>query len=107
MSQQGLAASVQELQNSTFDSGFGVLTTEGLGYDGQSLQRLNADNQQIYSVTSGIYTYFCFAAPWTALATAKWRIFRLDTEANLMFADADANFDNVATDPTSLSYSYA
>jgi hypothetical protein len=78
-----------------------------MGYDGKNLQRMNADNQQIYSVTDGGYTYFCFAAPGTALADAKWRIFRLDGSANLLYADYNANYDNVATDPTLLDYGYS
>lgn len=104
--QTGVHATSQYTDNSSFDSEFGVYAYEGLGYDGSRLQRLDADNLQIYSVASGGYTYFCFSRPGTALATAGWKIFRLDSNANLMYADANANYDNVATDPTALSYSY-
>ena len=105
--QSGVHATTQYLQNSSFDGTYGVFAVEGVGYDGSNLQRLNADNLQIYSLTDGGYTYFCFAAPGTALATAAWRIFRLDGDCNLMYADHNASYDNVATDPTILTYDYA
>jgi len=106
MSRTGVHATSQYLDNTSWDEVFETYVTQVMGYDGQNLQRPNADNLQIKSVNSGGYTYFCFAAPGTAEATAKWRIFRLDGDANLMYADGDANYDNAATDPTALSYSY-
>lgn len=99
--------SEQNVANSSYDEDFHVAVTEGLGFDGQALQRLNANNRQIYSIADGGYTYFCFAAPGTALSIDKWMVFRLDSNANLMYADGDADYDNVATDPTILSYSYS
>jgi streptogramin lyase len=107
MPKSGIQHSEQNMQNHSFDNDFGVFMTESVGYDGQNLQRMNASNQQIYSVSDGGYTYFCFAAPGTALATAKWKIFRLDSDANLLYADHDAEYDNVATDPTLLTYDYS
>jgi hypothetical protein len=106
MSQSGVTATTQYLQNESWDTVFGTLVFQAMLYDGQNLQRPNADNLQIKSVISGGYTYFCFAAPGTAEATAKWRIFRLDGDANLMYAGGDAGYTNVASDPTALSYSY-
>ena len=103
----GITHSEQTIQNSSFDEDYGVTMVEQLGFDGKGLQRQNATNQQIYSVTDGGYTYFCFAAPGTPLAEASWRVFRLDSDTNLMYADANANFDNVATDPTLLNYAYS
>lgn len=97
----------QDVLNAAFDDEFQIIKTSNYGTDGQNLQRSLADNLQIKSVYSGGYTYFCFAAPGTAEATAKWRCFRLDDSINLMFADGNANFDNAATDPTSLTYKYA
>lgn len=98
---------VQYMENASYDKDFNILTREVMGYDGQNLQRMNADNQQIYHVNSGGYDYFCFAAPGTPLASAKWRVFRLDGDTNLLYADGNANFDNVATDPTLLNYVYS
>jgi hypothetical protein len=106
MSQMGVKASTQYIQNSSFDPEFGVLMVEGVGYDGVNLQRVNAQNLQIKSVTSGEYTYFCFSAPGTTEATAKWQVFRLDGNANLMYADGNANYDNAASNPAALSYTY-
>jgi hypothetical protein len=104
--QTGVHATSQYMDNSSFDGEFGIHAREVLGYDGSNLQRLNADNLQIYSVTDGGYTYFCFAAPGTDLDDPGWRIFRLDGDGNLIYADADANYDNVASDPTILYYDY-
>ena len=106
MAQMGVTATTQYIQNSSFDPEFGVLVVENMGYDGANIQRLNAQNLQIKSVDSGGYKYFCFAAPGTTEATAKWQCFRLDDNANLLYADGNASYDNVATDPTALSYTY-
>jgi len=95
------------MQNLGFDIDFNVPVVETLGYDGQNLQRTVTDNLQIYHLVNGGYDYFCFSAPGTALATAGWMIFRLDSDTNKMYADANANFDNVATDPTALDYWYS
>lgn len=99
--------SEQNVLNTSYDSDYDVLVVEPVGFDGQALQRLKAQNLQIKRVNDGTYDYFCFSAPGTAVATAKWQVFRLDSSANLMYADADANFDNIASDPTLLDYKYA
>ena len=96
----------QDVLNAAFDDEFQTFKVSQYGSAGDTLQRANADNLQIKSVASGGYTYFCFAAPGTPVATAKWRIFRIDANTNLMYADGNAAYDNVATDPTSLSYTY-
>ena len=101
-----IVRSEQTLLKRSIDDEFEILAVEVLGYDGQNLQRLGADNQQIKVVESGGYRYFCFAAPGTAEAAAGWRIFRLDDIGNLLYADGNANFDNVASSPESLTYSY-
>ena len=97
----------QEILNQSFDQATQTLVSQPLEYDGTTnLQRSVASNTQIYAVNSGGYNYFCFAAVGTALATAKWLVFRIDNVGNKMYADANAEFDNVATDPTALTYSY-
>ena len=93
--------------NAGYDQDFDMPAVENLGYDGQNLQRMNAGNLQIYSTSGAGYTYFCFSAPGTALATAKWQVFRVGTGANLLYADHNANYDNIATDPTLLTYNYS
>jgi hypothetical protein len=95
------------MENASYDKDFNVLTREIVGFDGQNLQRLLADNLQMFCDSDGTYDYFCFAAPGTAQATDKWMVFRLDNDGSKQFADGNANFDNVATDPTLLSYSYS
>ena len=97
--------SEQNLQNWSFDNEFGVFMVESVGYDGQNLQRQSASNLQLYLVNDGTYDYVCFSAPGTALATAKWKIIRAGS-SGVMYADANANYDNVATDPTLLTYGY-
>jgi hypothetical protein len=56
---------------------------------------------------SGVYTYVAFAPVGTAQATAGWKVFRMDETSGLiiLYADANGNYDNVATDLTLLSYS--
>lgn len=98
--------SEQDVLNSVFDDETKTLKIRAYGTDGQNLQTLNASNLQIKTVTGGGYTYFCFAAPGTPVSTPKWQVFRLDDSLNLMFADGDALFNNSATDPTALSYTY-
>lgn len=99
--------SEQNIQNASFDREFGVSTVEQLGYDGQNMVRQPAEDMQQKVVTSGDYTYICKAAVGTAEATEKWKIFRVDGDGNIMYADADANYDNAATDPTTLTYNYS
>lgn len=45
----------------------------------------------------GTYDYICKAAPGSAAASAVWQIRRIDSSGNTLFADGDANFDNLAT----------
>lgn len=101
-----IVRSEQTLLKRSIDDEFEILAVENVGYDGQSLQRLNADNLQIKVVESGDYTYFCFAKPGITEATAKWRIFRLSSTGSLVYADGNSNYDNAATDPTALTYTY-
>lgn len=63
---------------------------------------------QTYAVEAGGYFYFCEAVAGTALSDNKWRIARINTTTGAkMYADANLRFDNVATDPTALTYSYS
>lgn len=96
----------QDVLNAAFDDEFQVLKVRPYGSDGQYLQSAMADNLQIKAVEDGGYTYFCFSAPGTTEATAKWQCFRLDGTANLLYADGNASYTHPATDPTALSYTY-
>lgn len=99
--------SEQTILEKVFDEDYNVLRTSPYGTSGDNLNRAISNTIQIYAVNSGGYDYFCFSAPGIALATAKWQVFRLDGSGNLMYADANAAFDNVATDPTLLDYAYS
>lgn len=53
-------------------------------------------------------TYFGFASPGSANASAVWRIKRMSVSGNVTtieFADGNTNFDNVWNNRASLSYS--
>lgn len=106
-SKSDIYRSEQNIQNWSFDEEFQVSAVELLEYDGSNLVRKISNQIQQKIVESGSYTYICIAPVGTAEATAGWQICRYDTTGNKMFADADLNFDNVATDPTSLTYSYS
>ena len=98
---------VQYMENASLDEDFGVLTRETLGYDGVSLQRSTADSMALKITVVGSVTYLATAAPGTAEATAKWRVKKIDETSGMVitWSDGDADFDNVATDLTALSYS--
>lgn len=97
--------SVQEIENQSFDTDLNTKVNQPLAYDGVNLQRKNADNLATKIQTSGTDTFIGIAAPGTAQGTAKWQAQKIDTNGNITWADGDANFDNVATDLTSLTYS--
>lgn len=105
-SQSDIHLSEQNIQNWSFDEEFKVLAVELLEYDGANLVRKQSDTRQSKIVESGGYTYICYAPVGTAEATEGWQIFRVDATGNKMYADGDANYDNAASDPASLTYSY-
>lgn len=98
--------SEQNMQNTSFDEDFGVNTFESLGFDGTSLQRMNADAVAMKMTTVGSVTYLAIAAPGTAQSSAKWQCLKMDETSGLIvtYADGDADYNNVATDLTSLVY---
>jgi len=92
--------------NSSFDKDLQVNVSLPVGYDGENLVKQEAGDQQIKIVESGGYTYVCKSAVGTAEATAKWKVFRVN-DSGVMYADANSEYDNIATDPTLLSYAYS
>jgi len=96
----------QNMGNTSFDEVFGVNTFEPLGFDGKQLQRFRADATAIKITTVGAVTYLAVAAPGTSQSTPLWQCRKIDetTGFELTFADGDANFNNIATDLTSLTY---
>jgi len=101
------AKSVQEIQNLSFDTDYNALVFENLGYDGVSLQRGLGESMAVKVTVVGDITYVGIASPGTAQTTAKWQCKKIDetTGVVITWADGNANFDNVSTDLTSLSYS--
>jgi hypothetical protein len=99
--------SEQNILNDSFDEEAGVSTIQPLGFDGVNIQRMTADALALKVTVDGTVTYLGISAPGTAQATAKWQCKKIDatTGTIITWADGDANFDNVATDLTSLSYS--
>lgn len=100
--------STQNILNWSFDDDFKTLVTGAVGYDGSTLQRLNADALATKIYTSGDITYIGIAKPGTAEATAAWQCKKINTSAGtttITWADGNASFDNVATDLTALTYS--
>jgi len=102
------AKSVQEVWNLGFDTEFNLPVVEMVGYDGNDMQRLTSDAVATKITVSGDDTYIGIAPPGTAQATAKWQCKKISvsgSDTTITWADGDSEFDNVATDLTSLSYS--
>lgn len=65
-------------------------------------------NEIVDSTTTAGFTYFCRAPIGTPEATAGWQISRMeDATGKIMWADANAKFDNVATNRATLSYAFS
>lgn len=101
------ATSPNRVLNTSFDQEFQTLVQQPMGYDGTNIQRMNADNMATKITVSGSITYVAVAAPGTAQSIAKWQCKKIDetTGTVITWADGNANFDNVATDLTLLTYS--
>lgn len=60
----------------------------------------------IDSTTTAGTTYFCYAVPGTLSSAASWKISKtVDATGVKTWADGNANYDNVADNRASLSYS--
>jgi hypothetical protein len=99
--------SLTHMGNASFDKDLQMNMTEGVGFDGKGLVKQEADDLQIKIVNDGTYTYICKARVGTAESEASWKIYRIDATGNKMYADADLIYNNIATDPTILTYSYS
>ena len=103
----GTKDSLQNLANWSFDTDYNTFVTQTVGNNGVAVSRNRADSLATKVTEVGDVTYVAYAAPGTAQATAKWQVMKVDetTGAIITWADGDSNFDNVASDLTSLSYS--
>ena len=98
---------IVDIENQGADREFdGFPMREQVGFDGQNLQRLNASNMAVKITVVGTTTYVAQAAPGTPQSTAKWKVMKIDESSGtvITWADGDADFDNVATDLTTLNY---
>lgn len=98
----------QNLDNRSFDQVFQVYTHEPVEFDGTSLLRKQT-NLLAKKITSiGDVTYIASAPVGTSESTAGWQVKKIATSGantTITWADGNSNFDNEATDLTSLSYS--
>lgn len=95
------------MQNWGFDDELKTPRVVVAGFDGTSIQRGIADSMAIKITTVGDITYIAIAAPGTAQSAASWQVKKIDntTGTVITWAGGNANFSNVATDLTALSYS--
>ena len=108
----------QYIDNASYNEDLEINENLVYGYDGTAARAIKTnadgklqttDNNQAVKVTeSGSFTYIAVAPIGTAQATAGWQAYRVEVSgANtiITWADGNDNFDNVATDLTTLSYS--
>jgi hypothetical protein len=97
--------------NITIDNGgltdYEVRSTDVGG--GKHVQHLRIDLDAPYNVKideGATYTYIGHAVPGSVTSGGVWRIKRLtNSDATVLWADGDGNFNNVWDDRASLSYS--
>lgn len=74
---------------------------------GQGFKFTDSVKQTVKITESGNYTYIAKAKIGTDQSSASWQVLRIDetTGTIILWADGNENFDNIATDLTSLTYS--
>jgi hypothetical protein len=107
---QKFLKAVQDLKKSTDQ--LGVVYAGSSGMDVDEYKAANATfrtttKQACKITTSGSITYVAFAPVGSSQASAVWQCQKLDETTGMVvtWADGNANYDNVATDLTALSYS--
>jgi hypothetical protein len=103
--------SQEHILNQSFDRVLQQLMVESLGFDGQSLQRLNADNLATQLDYDGGTNpiYIGLAAPGALTSEAKWLIKKLTFDGSnnptaIKFANGSSNFDQIWADRASITY---
>lgn len=96
----------QYMDNWSFDDTYKQNTVGILGFDGQSLQRLNSSNMALKVTVDGTNTFLALAAPGTSQSSALWQCRKIDTSTGVVitWADGNSNFDNVSSDLAALTY---
>jgi hypothetical protein len=100
--------SEQKILNKAFEQSKQAIAVAGVETDGTNeLYKVSSLTAKKIT-TSGDFTYIATAPIGTAQATAGWQVKRIETSGSdtiITWADGDAEFNNVATDLTALSYS--
>ena len=103
--------SLQHIFNQSYDRDAQVVVFEPVGYDGQTVQKQNADNLATQLDFSGGDNpiYIGLAAPGTLTSEAKWQIRKLtysgDNPTQIKYANGSPNFNQIYDDRASLTYS--
>lgn len=85
-----------------------VLQWNGAFWSNTPMAGATENYTQLIDYVSSSVTYIGYAEPGTAQSSALWRIKKMVTtgdDLEIVFADGNANFDNVWNDRASLSYS--
>lgn len=99
--------SEQEILNGAFDPTLGILKTMSFGQTGSSAIGMRSDALAIKVTISSPITYVAYAVPGAAQSSAVWQALKVDETSGMVvtWADGNANFDNIVTDLTALTYS--
>ena len=107
----------QHIANMSYDERMALASRLLMGYDDtpgaegtrrvavnpNSQLEVSAPDLAVKVTNVGSITYIGFALPGSAEATAIWQAIKYEN-GRLYYADGNANYDNVATDLTSLNY---
>ena len=104
--------SLQYMSNNSYDTAFNQNTVESLAYDGQTLQRINADNlaTQIDYVSGTNPIYVGIATPGSATSSSVWQIKKITYDSNnnvigVQYAGGSPDFNQIYDNRASLTYS--
>lgn len=102
------------IANQSFDPIFQVSVMESVGYDGQSLQRMNASNMAIRIEYDGSSNpiYIGIAAPGVLNGDSYWQIRKLTFDGNnnvtaIQYASGTSNFDKIWDSRSDGTYTYS
>lgn len=102
--------SLQHIFNQSFDRDAQVVVVEPVGFDGQQVQRQNADNMATQLDFNGGENpiYIGLAAPGSLTSEAKWQIKKITYDGSnpteIKFADGSPSFNQIYDDRASLTY---
>lgn len=98
----------QQILNRAFDPDFQALVVESIVSDpaGSTSYRKVTGDLATRIVISGTDIYIGKATPGSATSSAVWQVKKIDTASDIIitWADSNANFDNLFSNPSSLTY---